>query len=255
MLSPTSNIPRRHYIELQPLATSHDSVNSYEGRASSVLSRVTLTNMYALPSPGVVAARAYFSENSPPIGQHCNALQWRGSLIEAQEFPARHSALPSPGGLTTKMASFNISFPEQNLEVVRETTESEPNVRMDGSEDVSPTDVKQNDLVKATAVATVRQIDEVSVPVAEVLQQVPFQYTHDRLRDWGHAYLWDMATADAFVTAVSLRRPSLQLVKAEGAEDRLEKTGIVTVRARIHPRAKERKPSVIQRKSDIRNSG
>ena len=154
MLSTTSGIPPQHHMELQPLATSHDSVNSHDGRASSMLRRVTLTNMSALPKPSVVAARAYFLECSPPIGHNCNESQQRRSLIKAQEFPRKHSALPTPGGLTTKMVSFKVSCPDQSIEVARETAESGSNVRMDGSEDVPMTEVKQNDLVKTTTVAT-----------------------------------------------------------------------------------------------------
>jgi hypothetical protein len=250
MSASTSTLPRRHHTELQPLATKHDAANG-NGRASSIPSCVTMTNTSTLPSPSVVAARAYFLEKSPPIGQNPNALQWRRSLIEAQEFPRRHSAIPTPGGLATDISSFKVACPDQNVEVVPEAPESESNVRTNGSEDVSMTGIKQNDLVKLTAVATAGPIDAVAVPVAEVLQQVPFQYTHDRLRNWGHAYLGNAATADAFINAVGLRRPSLQLVTENNAEDLPEPTGMVTIRARVHPNAKERKPFVIQRKCDI----
>lgn len=246
MLAPTS-IPRRRHTELQPQATSHDSANGHVGRASSTPSSF-LTNTSTLPSPSVVAARAYFLEKSPPIGQNFNALQRRRSLIEAQEFPRRHSALPT-GGLATKIASFQVSSSHPNLEVVREP-ESESSVKIEQAEDVSMTDVKQNDLVKVTAAATAERTGAGPVPPSESLQ-VPFQYTHDRLRDWGFAYLGNPATADAFINAVSLRRPSLQLVKEDIAGDRPELAGMVTIRARVLPKSKERKPFVVQRKFDI----
>jgi hypothetical protein len=149
------------------------------------------------------------------------------------------------------MASFTVSCPDQNLELVRETPKSEPLVKIEESEDVSMAEVKQSDLVKKTAVATAVRSQPVPVPVAEVLPQAPFQYTHDRLRDWGYAYLGNIATADAFINAVSLRRPSLALVKEGSGEDRPQSTGMVTIRARVHPRAKERKPFLIQRQFDI----
>ena len=243
-------MPRKRHKDLQPLATSNDSAHGHEGRAS-IPSSVALTNTSALPSPSVLAAREYFLETSPPIGQNSNALQRRRTLIEVQEFPKRHSVMPSPGGLATKMATFTVSCADQNLELVRETPKSEPLVKIQESEDVSMAKVKQSDLVKMTAVATAVRSQPVPVPVVEVLPQPPFQYTHDRLRDWGHAYLGNTATADAFINAVSLRRPSLALVKEGSGEGRLRSAAMVTIRARVHPRAKERKPFLIQRQFDI----
>jgi hypothetical protein len=190
-------------------------------------------------------------EQSPPIGQTFDALQRRKSLIEGQEFPRRHSALPTTGGLATKIANFKVSSSDQNLEVVRETAESESSVKAEQGQDVSMIEIKQNDLVKVTAVATAGRTHAVPAPASEFLQRVPFQYTHDRLRDWGFAYLGNVATADAFINAVSLRRPSLQLVKEDIAGDRPEQAGMVTIRARVLPKAKERKPFVIQRKFDV----
>jgi hypothetical protein len=73
----------------------------------------------------------------------------------------------------------------------------------------------------------------------EVLRQVPFQYTHDHLRDWGYVYLGNSQTADAFVNAISLRRPSLALVEGD---IQIKSIDLVTIRARLIPKAKERKP-------------
>jgi hypothetical protein len=82
----------------------------------------------------------------------------------------------------------------------------------------------------------------------EVLRQVPFQYTHDHLRDWGYAYLGNSQTADAFVNAVGLRRPSLALVEGD---IQVKSIDLVTIRARVIPKAKERKPFLIQRQFNI----
>ena len=79
------------------------------------------------------------------------------------------------------MAGFLVSCLDQNLEVVRETAEVEPEGSMEAFEDVSMTEVKQNGIVKVSAVATAVRSRPVSTPVAEVLSQVPFQYTHNRL--------------------------------------------------------------------------
>jgi hypothetical protein len=198
-----------------------------------------------------MAARAYLQEQSPPIGQDFNALQQRRSLFEAQSFPRRHSALPTPGGLATKMESVKVSSPDKPLEVVREKGNSEPEAKKGKAEVVSVTRGKPHDLVMETAVATGKRAEPTPTPVSEFLRQIPFQYTHDRLRDWGFAYLGNTATADAFINPVSLRRPSLQPVKEAAAGDRPEIPGMVTIRARIVPQSRERKPFVIQRKFDV----
>ena len=249
-MSTTTTMPRRHHSGLQPLTTSHNSAKSSARRASSTPSSIW-TNTSRLPSPSVVAARAYFLEQSPPIGQTFDALQRRKSLIEGQEFPRRHSALPTPGGLATKIANFKVSSSDQNLEVVREIVESESSAKAEQGEDGSMTENKQNDLFKVTAIATTERTHAVPAPTPEFLHQVPFQYTHDRLRDWGFAYLGNVATADAFINAVTLRRPSLQLVTEDIAGDRPGQAGMVTIRARVLPKAKERKPFIIQRKFDV----
>ncbi|KAG0651681.1 hypothetical protein D0Z07_1980 [Hyphodiscus hymeniophilus] len=243
-----TTVPRRKHTQLQPLATSHDSIKGYARSGFSTPSSVLL-NTSTLPSPSIIAARAYFQEQSPPIGQKSNALQRRRSLIEGQEFPRRHSALPTPGSLAAKIAKFTL--PDRNHRLVQHTAESESNTKVEQTEDVSMTDVVQEDQVKLTAVTTGERKDASSAPISDFLQKVPFQYTHDRLRDWGYAYLGNSATADAFINPVNLRRPSLQLVKDDISGDRLDQPGMVTIRARVLPKARERKPFVLQRKFDI----
>jgi hypothetical protein len=99
--------------------------------------------------------------------------------------------------------------------------------------------------------ALVQPVRKLSLPCGtpqEVLRQVPFQYTHNHLKNWGYAYLGNSETADAFVNAVSLRRPSLALVKED---TQVESADLVTIRARVVPKAKERKPFLIQRRFNI----
>jgi hypothetical protein len=83
----------------------------------------------------------------------------------------------------------------------------------------------------------------------EMVRQVPFQFTHDHLRGWGYAYLGNVATADVFINAVNLRSPSLALTKEDTLQREL--STLVTIRARIHPKAKDRKPFIIQKEFDI----
>jgi len=237
---------RKRHTDLQPLATD-DSLASGQHRRGSTLSSITLTNTSTLPSPNVLAARAWFLETSPPIGR--DALQRRRSLNGAQDIPRRHSVMPSPGALATKLSTFNVSCADQNLAAVRET-EDEGKVEFLDSGNISGSDgseVKQNDLVKVTAVATAVKAKSAS-PVPGILSTVPFHFTHARLRDWGYVYLGNAATADAFINAVSLRRPSIALPKEDSTEDQAH---VVTIRARVHPKAKERSPFLIQRKFDI----
>lgn len=223
------------------------------GRRVSVPSSATLTSPSALPSPSVVAARAYFLEHTPSTGENSNALHRHKSLLEAQEFPRRHSVFPTSGGLEMN-ASFMVSSPSQNPEAMPETTEVGPEVKIEPSDDVPMTERKQNDMVKVTAIAAARPSETFDcpvTPVSDMVRQVPFQYTHDRLRDWGYVYLGNTATADAFINAVGLRRPSLALVKEDITQDRPESTTMVTIRARVLPKANERKPFLIQRQFDI----
>ncbi|EDN96123.1 predicted protein [Sclerotinia sclerotiorum 1980 UF-70] len=41
--------------------------------------------------------------------------------------------------------------------------------------------------------------------------RVPFQYTHDRLQTWGHAYFGNIATADAFVNATNSNQAAVPI--------------------------------------------
>ncbi|OIW23952.1 hypothetical protein CONLIGDRAFT_674108 [Coniochaeta ligniaria NRRL 30616] len=82
----------------------------------------------------------------------------------------------------------------------------------------------------------------------------------EQLLVWGHVYYGNAASADCFVVAVALRRPSdtpsvgKENDKSEPPAD--EKPGKasssrVTIRARVRPRDIERKPFILQRSFDL----
>jgi len=87
-------------------------------------------------------------------------------------------------------------------------------------------------------------------PGTQVPLHASFDFSHDHLREWGYAYLGNITTADVFINAVSLRRPSLALMKEEKV-DKNSSSNLVTIRARVLPKEKERKPFLIQKELDV----
>jgi hypothetical protein len=145
------------------------------------------------------------------------------------------------------VATLNIVSSDQDLPPTADTAATAASIKVEEPDEVPTFSVKQNDIAKVQNVAA-RRVSYVQAE--EVLRRVPFQYTHDHLRDWGHVYFGNASTADVFVNPLSLRRPSLTLVKDEDGE-KAQSTGLVTIRARVLPKAKERKAFLIQRQFDI----
>ncbi|KAJ9151701.1 hypothetical protein NKR19_g4711 [Coniochaeta hoffmannii] len=90
----------------------------------------------------------------------------------------------------------------------------------------------------------------------------------EQLLVWGHVYYGNAISADCFVVAVSLRRPSetpsigKENVKSADSTDnkpvetpstatKNDNTNRVTIRARVRPRDIERKPFILQRSFDL----
>ncbi|TVY14931.1 hypothetical protein LARI1_G008373, partial [Lachnellula arida] len=242
-MSETSTIARKHHTDLQQLAISNATQDLNKRRTSSQSSS---SSKNSLPSPSIVAARAYQLDHEIPIGPKADAQQRRKSLFEAHQFPRRHSSFPAEGDLAAQLDNFTFSSPKSKLQTVPETADV-PEIQIDEAADVQMTGTKQNDLVKIGKIASRERSDDLLVAASDV----PFLYIHDRLRDWGSVYLGNTETADAFVNAVSLRRPSLVLTREEGHALQPGSSNLVTIRARVAPRAKERKPFLIQRQFDI----
>jgi hypothetical protein len=248
-----TNLTRRHHTELQPLSTRPTTPaitahrNSMQPRRSS-----SAISALALPSPSIVAARAFCLEHAAPIGPKMDATQRRTSLIERHQLlPRRHSVMPTPGGLATQLENITFSSASRQLQAVPEADEPGPKIKIEDDSDTSMSGLKSDGGVEAEIFQPRWRSTSVCGTPQEAVRQVPFQYTHDHLRDWGYAYLGNGATADAFVNAVSLRRPSLELVKEEDVGGKSVFSDLVTIRARVIPKGKERKPFLIQRQFDI----
>ncbi|KAG4411360.1 hypothetical protein IFR04_015506 [Cadophora malorum] len=238
-MSALSAIDRRHHSGLHPIDTCSDSPYAprRQSRQGSIASAKSTT---PLPSPSIVAARAYHLESGTSI----DAQPRRRSLVEAQELPRRHSLSPTTKKLVVQLESFK--FSGKGLPPVPEA--EEPAVKVKGEE---PSNVSTKDGDDSTELASPRQSANMLCGTPqEVLRQVPFQYTHSHLRDWGYAYLGNSATADAFVNAVSLRRSSMAAELGTNTERRSDKQ-LATIRARVIPQGKDRKPFLIQRQFDI----
>ncbi|QSZ37614.1 hypothetical protein DSL72_008713 [Monilinia vaccinii-corymbosi] len=205
----------------------------------------SISPLAQLPSPSIVAARAYASRYQNPIGWKVDAWPRSGSLTPMQQFPRRHSTIVSLAENTTSLgnkssrtttAPFVQILPEKRLtsECLEESGARLVAAGLKGVSSIDTFDVRRNSETPAAY---------------SPIHRVPFQYTHDRLQTWGHAYFGNVITADAFVNAVRLRRTSL--VKEQGINDSSRTSDQVTIRARVLPKAVERKPFLIQRQFNI----
>ncbi|KAF7943781.1 uncharacterized protein EAE97_005851 [Botrytis byssoidea] len=202
-----------------------------------------------LPSPSLVAARAYASQCQKPIGWISDAWSRQNSLIRAQQTPRRHSTTVTLAKHTTFLDKASSSIPSSNSSssqmvqgvlLANEKMEQSKaclNIRSKESADFSISDTRRHSETPASSTST---------------HHVPFEYTHDRLQTWGHVYFGNVITADAFVNAVSLRRPSLEMIKEQDMHESFRMSNQVIIRARVSPREIERKPFWIQREVDIR---
>ncbi|KAH8753950.1 hypothetical protein BGZ57DRAFT_945087 [Hyaloscypha finlandica] len=223
--------PRRHHTDIPPLETRPDTpVNRTRRKSTQGQGSLPTKPTPPLPSPSIITARAYFFE-----------LARRRSLIQGHPLPRRHSILPTTGNLVSQLENFKFTPAGNDLQAVSEGEETQRKIKTEDD------DLCMNATTESTPVQQIRKSSLICGTPQEVLRQVPFQYTHDHLRDWGHAYLGNSETADAFVHAMSLRRPSLE------AKDEFQvwSADVVTIRARVLPKAKERKPFLIQRQFNI----
>ncbi|KAI9648062.1 hypothetical protein NHQ30_002690 [Ciborinia camelliae] len=206
----------------------------------------SISALAQLPSPSLMAARAYASRYQKPIGCKVDAWSRRDNLTRVQQIPRRHSAMVTPES-TASLGKTSLCTTAPSLRVVpeirltsRHIEEAETRLIAAGSKGTSfvgTFDARRHSETPASSTPKHR---------------VPFQYTHDHLRTWGHAYFGNIVTADAFVNAVSLRRPSLVVIKEQDVHESFRSSDQVTIRARVLPKAVERKPFLIQRQFDIR---
>lgn len=216
-------------ISLQPhIAIINSRRKSSTRRTTSPSSASTLS----LPSPSIVAARAYYLERA--ASGFGSPIFRRESLIEGQ-LPARsESLIGTSRQLTTQLDNFTF---EGGLDTLAKNHEDE----------VKTESIKVDPDFKADKISPTKRRDSFITPrTAEFLFKVPFEYTHNHLREWGYVYLGDTSTADVFVDAIALRRESTKEGHGSSFPHKL-----TTIRARVFPITKHRKPFLIQKDFDI----
>ncbi|TGO25653.1 hypothetical protein BPAE_0075g00080 [Botrytis paeoniae] len=209
----------------------------------------SISPLTQLPSPSLVAARAYASQCQKPIDWEFDARSRHNSLIQAHQTLRRHSTMVTLARCTPSLDKTYSSIISPNspssqmvpgiLLANEKIGESKTRliIRSKGSSDFSIFDTRRHSETPASSTSTHR---------------VPFEYTHDRLQTWGYVYFGNIVTADAFVNAVNLRRPSLGMIKEQDMHESFRISDQVIIRARVSPREIERKPFWIQREVDIR---
>ncbi|KAF7864028.1 hypothetical protein EAF04_006993 [Stromatinia cepivora] len=207
----------------------------------------SISPLAQLPSPSLVAARAYASQYQVPTKWKADAWSWRGSLTQVQDIPRRHSTMMTLAVGATSSGSASSSRTAPSSQIV-------PEIRLTNEQlQQSDTHLNTASSKEASAIDISDARRHFKTPASSTqTHRVPFQYTHDRLQTWGHAYFGNIVTADAFVNAVSLRRPRLAILKEQDVHKSSRSSDQVTIRARVLPKGAERKPFLIQRQFNIR---
>ena len=239
---------------------SSSSVGGYGASASPASS----SSAIYLASPSLVAVRKYYRDHGLRTAFQIEPSPMEHMVHFSQNLPRRHSIL-SPGGLATRMERIAVSSPTNGsgAEQVRERrsiAEVSRDMLLDG--------VNRSELVKLRGVVSRRPSSPHPSILSTISARISSHPTYDRLRAWGPAYLGNAAVADVYVKAVQLRKldqaegsskfdPSEQGGPLEKSDDLAE--GVVSkanrreiiVLARVLPRAKERKPFLIQRRFNL----
>ncbi|CAG8980817.1 hypothetical protein HYALB_00003743 [Hymenoscyphus albidus] len=274
----TSVMTRRRKTHLDPIATNV-APPTHRKSSLSVLSAVSSRPYISLLSPRLAAAHAYYQENdSTPTSAKANSSQRRKSLLETEQFPRRHSTAASPeGALTSHFANFTFASTKdkQKLAPVLESEAAKSGAASaNGEKTVTPQEVKVEDVVmKDTKTKSVLKTPAIKIldttatftpqntPIRpnhtpifppqirrRSASDVPYEYIHTRLRDWGRVYLLNVSSADVFINPIALRRSSVSPAPDSEASETKTK---VNIRARVVPKSKERKPFVIHQKFDV----
>lgn len=242
-MSPASSASTlaQHHEEKPPMRTTRPSNPTILTTPTSPTERrASIQSSTFLSSPSLAAARAYYHETVTPIGQKGNASQRRRSLLEGELIPRRHSAVVRSEILATQTANLGISC--SNDQTAGKEVPASSLSKAGETSDFLMTDSSRDASTSKSGADGARRLSEI-----DILRPAPFHFTHNRLRDWGFVYLGNVATADALVNPMSLRRPSLAIVDEEHGRG----PNVVTIRARVIPKSKARKPLLIQKDFDI----
>ncbi|KAI9744592.1 MAG: hypothetical protein M1818_002121 [Claussenomyces sp. TS43310] len=248
---------RTRHTELRPLTTDEANQghkladgHAYEEQVSGTLRAPE--SAISLASPTLVAVRQYYRDNGLSTTFQVTPAARRGTL----PFPQGcRSSVLSPSGLASRLGRVNVSSTVGSVTPVSDTPEFRSMAEetrkqlLDG--------VNGGELERLGNVVARRNSMLLTDVIAQASGKVPFEYTHERLRQWGQVYLGNVCTADVFVRALYLRRSGeIKLFdrKLAGSshtalEGKMSES--ITVRARVTPRAKERKPFLMQRKFNV----
>jgi hypothetical protein len=247
---------RSHHRDLQPLATNQTGTSQPRGYSPS--SRIpesdigrTPDSATSLASPTLAAVRQYYHDTGL-----MTALQSvpspRQFLNARQDFPRRHSIL-SLGSLATHTGVVTVSSPSNSSP--RAGISISFHSIAEESRQILVSGVIHSELARLGNKASERRSLQQDL-LPHTAGKIPSEYTHSLLQEWGPIYLDNIATADVFVKAIHLQKPckTTPPLNSEGSlgktvDDNLSmgpKQEIV-VRAWVVPKAKERKPFLIQR--------
>jgi hypothetical protein len=264
----SSRIPlRSHHKNLRPLATNQtDASQPRDYNQSSHIPESDTgrapDSATSLASPTMAAVRQYYHDTGlmtalqcvPSLQQYSlNAHQY--SLNSRQDFPRRHSIL-SPGSLATHMGAVTVSSPSSsspgaNMAVSCHSIAEE-------SRQILVSGIIHSELAKLGSVVSKRPLQPDLLP--HTVGKIPSEYTHNRLREWGPVYLGNIATADVFVKAMHLRKSldtrspldaGRSSEKTVGDNPSIDPNKEVIIQARVIPKARERKPFLIQRRFSL----
>ncbi|KAF7911316.1 uncharacterized protein EAF01_002823 [Botrytis porri] len=209
----------------------------------------SISPLAQLPSPSLVAARAYASQCQKPIGWKFDAWSRHNSLIQAHQIPRRHSTMVTPAKCTRSLDKASSSMISPNSP----SSQMVPGILL-ANEKIGESKtclIIQSKESSDFSIFDIRRHSEAPASSTSI-HRVPFEYTHDRLQTWGHVYFGNIVTADAFVNAVNLRRPSLGMIKEQDVHESFGISDHAIIRARVLPREIERKPFWIQKEVDVR---
>jgi hypothetical protein len=261
---------RPRHPELDPLRIGQYRSDRYPPpapiyRHPSTPSPLTPYSTTSLTSPILHAVRQYHKENGISTDSQENETLRRNSVPMLHNFRRRQLSISSPNGLTARFGRVAVTSPLRSgrmsslraQPIFHSLAEESRKQLLDG--------VRGGDLATLSKVV-VRRSSCIEPSLLPQSGQISYDYAHAHLQRWGHAYLGSVSTADAFVKAVHLRSagdkssksPAAKESRSSGEPDPskegarpTEQSEDVVIRARVTPKAKERKPFLLQRRFNI----
>lgn len=258
-VSVTTNSRPRH-TDLQPLTTQRiggdrrlTTVSTHDNQSSGPLTAPD--SAISLASPTLLAVRQYYRDNGLSTAFQASPITRRDSAPQMlRKSPRRQSSISSPGGLAARFGGVSVSSPLVEVSTLNDAA-SIPSIAEETRKQLLD-GLNEGELAQlGSAVARRRSSIQTHI-ITQASGMVPFEYTHERLRQWGHVYLGDVGTADAFVKALHQRRSdgiaeTKQMTPEKDSNINKSNNDSIVIRARVIPKSKGRKPFLIQRKFDV----